>query len=130
MDSRRLFIWFIVAAFVLNGVAARAFIEIPAALAPLAGTHHASLASTDQAAFSAYGQKGGDSIAAGDQDKDHQHADSCLKCCQMCSFAVATPEVPAAAARFFFWGISFAIFNDNPPDPLAALDPAIPKSVV
>lgn len=127
MILRRLFIWLIAAAFVFNGAAALAFIEVPATLAPISEKHHVGAASSDHGVRSAP-HHGDTVVTMQGQDQTHQHVDDCLKCCEMCNVASMAPESLKAPVRFSYAGISFRTGHDDLPGRFVGLDPGIPKS--
>lgn len=129
MNWRHLSIWLMVAAFVLNGAAALAFVEIPETLVPISADHHATSVSGDRQTHVAPRRDDG-TVVIGSQSLTHQHAENCLKCCNMCSVASMIPESLKAPVRFSYAGIAFRIGLDDFFGRFVGLDPGIPKSVI
>lgn len=137
MDIRRLFIFLIAAAFVFNGAASfvfngaasRAWIDLPVALAATAQDHHGASVAAGHDAHS--GQFGANAIAAApDQSQDHEHVDSCLKCCNMCNVANVLPGFVAKPVTFSYAAVAFRMGQRNLVGHLVALDPDIPKAII
>lgn len=128
MILRRLSIWLFVAAFVFNGTAALAFVDIPEMLAPISAAHHAASVSGDRQPDLARRQDDR-TVVFVSQDLTHQHAEDCLKCCNMCNVASMTPEGLKAPVRFSYADIAFHIGLDDLFGRFVGLDPGIPKSV-
>ena len=135
MVVRRLFVFFLAAAFIYGGSALRASLLAPS----VAQDHHASMvAAPDVQQGHAAHQGHGSHDSAGVTADDHDHAkltnaehdEPCLKCCTMCGVASMTADYHGTPVMFAYGTVRFRIGQRHLLGHLVALDPDIPKSFV
>ena len=129
---RRIYVYLLAAAFVLNGGLVHASFDLPPAL--IAHVHvGAAVAAKDvvhhQAAHA--GQiEAATSLDKHDHGAMHDHLDSDAKSCGTCGMANAMPELATIPAQLSYATITFQFRLQNLAGHLAKLDPEIPKAIV
>jgi hypothetical protein len=132
VTTRNLLIWFFVAAFVFNGAASRAWIDLPAALGS-AGQIYQDISATvhtPQAGHDAHTAAMDCGTAAALADDDTTHVDDCLKCCSMCIVTTVAPDATGSLVPVSYAAIAYPVRQGALVGHLVALDPDIPKSIV
>jgi hypothetical protein len=124
----RLTIWLIAVAFVFNGVASSAWIDLPMAPALAAQDNHGAATAGGHDAH--FDQVDRDVIGATPDHGQASEHDSCLKCCGICNVANVIPDVAAIPVMFSYADVTFRTAQHDLVGHLVALDPAIPKTIV
>jgi hypothetical protein len=121
----RLGIWLIAVAFVFNGAASGAWIDLPMAPALAAHDHHGAMAAAG------HDEHSGEVVAAvTDHGQAYDYAHNHLKCCGICYVANLTPDVIAVVVTFSYSDVTFRMAKHDLVGHLVALDPDIPKTIV
>ena len=124
----RLGIWLIAAAFVFNGAASHALIDIPMSPALAAHDHHHGHSATGH---DPHFDHAGSEAIAGAPDHDHisghEHGQ---KCCNICNVVSVMPDVALIPVGFSYAAITFHAAKHNLVGHFVALDPDIPKTIV
>lgn len=122
----RLSIWLIVLAFVFNGAASLAAIDLPTASALIAQNQNHDNART--AAPSDH--VGNNNVMVAMLDHGQAHGHSALKCCNICNVANVIPDIVAIPVTFSYATVAFRRGQHDLVGHLVALDPGIPKTIV
>jgi hypothetical protein len=124
----RLSIWLIALAFVFNGAASLATIDLPAASALIAQNQNHDNART--AAPSDHVGNNNVMVAMPDHGQAQGHSHSGLKCCGICNVANVIPDIVAIPVTFSYATVAFRTGQHDLVGHLVALDPGIPKTIV
>jgi hypothetical protein len=119
----RVGIWLMALAFVFNGAASHALVDLPDLIAQ---DHHGALAViSHDAHFS-------DSTVAATPDHDQipEHKHNSRRCCDVCNLASVIPNVVVVPVPFSYAAVVFAAAQHFLVGHLIAIDPDIPKTIV
>jgi len=123
----RLIVWLIAVAFVFNGAASLAWLDLPET--PPVAAHHDGARAGGHGVL-AHQQTDDFIVVVPDHCHGSSNSDNRLKCCGTCSLASLVPDIVATAMTFADKGVTFHTGPHDLVGHLVAVEPGVPKILV